>query len=797
MIKRSLAFLLTLILSFQFAYFPTQALARVSPDPESFLPDEMNLDFLNPTQKLAPDDEQVIKDILNEPTQNILEIMYLLKKLHVKVDDLIKKTSLQDVAERVAKRRDIDAVAWEEKGVGKAELTSIGQGEYARFVTKVRHNGLKTTFLFVDKNQIQLSELERKPDSHLPQALYTQELKARKVLSKHWRNFLAQIILAEWNPKFVYTGMKSKEAAQKSIEPKISETDTEKLVKEITTSPATELEKKPWYQKLLKKKLPDIAISTDSKLDQAQALDDAEAEAEAKEVYKNRIQEKWHKLALESDQIAEAKIPKETVVVFYDSLSGEILNKEEYKPYDFNEFSVTSKTQVAKALEHCMMYWRAIWEPPSWNKEGWKNANTFGGKIKAALSGDYAQGLFFGVVLGALTYGVANLAPKSVPPGLTALGVAKISFYWSVFFGVFSRTWQKFVYRGNDFVRFCKNWMTGLGQSYHYNLMSDKSILVWHDHDWDAAAIKVHRDILINQSIKTYGKTPMQEWPKFREETGLAHGNVIFQDYIITFPNINNKLFQFEASVAPRDESGKLIVSQLPATALKNSFKFLLSPLKKYQPSLTPGKSKWVPVEPYDTFIPRKNFEGQLVQLFSTPISLLSRFGWEITMGLSWFTLSMNHYLDLNMTLNGFAFPLGHFLYLILGPAGKYMAMKKKVEYADLLEEMKSADHPEAERWRSVANKEIQEWKDYRIMGVPWTQPVGFYLKVVPKRVIATSKELFNWSIRKLAKWTYDPVYGDDSKDEIILTERGFETVQQGLKNISLNRCRSLFSAFE
>lgn len=662
--------LLSLWLCLQLALLP-----GLSYGGQNLVPDERILEQISaPTN----DDLEVAKDILSLPTQYIIEINYLLKKLYEKVDKATESAGLEAMADQLALRKDSDAISFEKEGLGKAELIVVGKGENARFLTKVRHNGLKATILFVDRRQLDLVAVEEKPDSSLSKEQYKQELELRRYLATQWRGLLARVILSEWNPKFTYKPVYN-ENGEISL-PEDVDADVEEKIRDLENLTAKELSEKTWYQKL-----------------------------------KN----KWYDLAIAGENSASYQPAKETMVVFYDGEKSQVLAAKSHRPFDYKNESYFSKKRYVMHFEHVVTWWRAIYEPPAYDHQIWKNEKGLG-KLRVLLTGDYLLGLGFGFVLSSLTYGVGLLVPSSLPEGITAFNVAQISFIWTVFFSVFSRTWQNFVYRGSEFSRFCKNWITGLGQSYHFNLISDENLWLFKDGEFDSKAAKIHSDILINQTIKNYSKTAMQELPRFRSITGEASGTIKIPYYRFVLPGRHNPAY----------------LSMEAETEVIEA--------KKARPRL------WGFLEraEHDTLIPRANFEGQLVQLVSTPVSLLSRFGWTV-----------------------FSIPLGHLLYLALGPIGEYAAVKYKAMYAKQLEAKLGSRHPLVIRMKSLAEEQFENWRKLRILNIPYTSPIGFYSKVIPKRVWKTSKRIAKWGVERLANISYKVIHGELTPPQAVNTK--------------------------
>src|SRR5690606_17310449 len=118
-----------------------------------------------------------------------------------------------------------------------------------------------------------------------------------------------------------------------------------------------------------------------------------------------------------------------------------------------------------------------------------------------------------------------------------------------------------------------------------------------------------------------------------------------------------------------------------------------------------------------ETAIPRKNFEGQTPQLITTPVGLLSRFGYTV-----------------------WGIPLGHILYAILAPIGEIRQIRYKTRYANELAKKYGEEHALTRRTRQLVQQEIAKWNSYKIANIPATQFLGYYTNVIPKKVYETAK---------------------------------------------------------
>jgi hypothetical protein len=660
------------------------------------------------------------ENFLKVPTTVLNENLFLLKNLFYRVKMEEETHDKASMAKILSKRKDSENIEFELENLGKAEPLVINTERGPLILTKVRHNGTKSSTVFIDIKQIDIQLLEEterldklgmtaldKAFEGVSKEQRDLELKYRRILLKKLRVLFAKMLMSEWNPTLEYTPL------SELVENKNSDTqsplaaapeEVKSHVDAVLNQPIVNLEKEAWFKKLASKGM-DLWI----------------------------------------DQYNEEKTTKsvnagnETLtLVFYDGSVGDVLETRIIRRAPLYSF------------EHWNNYWKAIWEKPAYGEPVWEN-NKGLGKLKVLLTGDYLMGLSFGVALGSLSFLVSSALPESLPHGLNAFDVARISFGWSLFFGIFSKTWQNFVYRGNDFVRFAKNWSTGLGQSYNFNLMSDESLaLIDSGGNFDSNAIKIHTDIVINQSIKTVTKTSLQETPRYRAKTGESDGTIKIKYYKAILPWKNNVGFmQFEVvenTIDPlklyRWVREQFSIEEFVPGSWED--KFVLRFKKDIKISLP-----WLVPAEWETYVPRKNLEGQMPQLVTTPVGLLSRFGFTVA-----------------------GVPLGHLLYAILGPVGEVRQISYKRRYANELAKKYGENHALTRRVRKMVEMEIQNWNALKINNIPGTQFIGYYTKVVPKQVLETAQKLADYLTRKVAYLTY----------------QAYDDIQTNLKNAEENR---------
>lgn len=667
-------------------------------------------DFMKAPEKLSEKDQAEAKRLLNLPGRTTLEIMFLLKNLYYRVKMEEEKLGTEAVAKILAKRKDSQSIEFESEKVGKAEPLVINTERGPLFFTKVRHNELKMSILFIDKNQIDL-ELLQETESLLkltPDQLakkfpgqskqqIQRELDHRKFITKQMRTLYSRMLMSEWNPKLEYQPLN--EIAEKKPMTPVEETAPEELqsrVSQVMTDSIEDLNKKTWFKKMASK-------SYDT----------------------------WVDLAKQEAVHAKANPGNEAVmVVFFDGDTGKILETN------------TVKKPSKFTFNYWKTYWTAIWEKPAYGESVWKN-NKGLGKLKVLMTGDYLMGLSFGLALGTLSFLTASGFPEALPHGLTPFGVARISFVWSLFFGVFGKTWANFVYRGNEFVRFTKNWAPGITQSYSFNLASNESLSVLDPKgNLDQEAIKKHLDVLANQSIKTVTKTSNQEIARTRAKTGEAEGTLKVPYYRYVLPWKNNMKFAEFEYVETKIDTLKLLRWVREQFTIKEREKkswedmFVLKFHKDIKITLP-----WAIRHEYDTHIPRQNYENQAVQFITTPVGLLSRFGYTV-----------------------WGIPLGHILYMILGPIGEVRQIRYKREFAEQIAQNYGEEHPLTKRWRALVMHEIMIWQSLRIFNIPGSQFVGYYVKTVPKQVLEAARDLGIWSARKIAYSTYETYLGIEKR---------------------------------
>ncbi len=709
-------------ISILFSQFPVQA--QLAFDYTQLT--NIDVDSAVEGKPLSSAEETEIKDILKLPTQHTLEILALLKGLYNTMVNEERELGEEAIIKILRKRKDSENIFYEVNGIGKAEpmVIDVGMGRKPIIITRVRHDGLKMSLLFIDKNQIDLAALEAfeladrtgllalyEPFKGLPPEQINTEIVYQRLLIKKIRKIWAGVLMAKWNPSLEYSPLVKLD--DKKIDPQVDK-NIRNDVATVLQAPFSEVRKKSWFK---------------SKLDKAYTL--------------------W------VDYAAQEKIGSEKqdgnralLTVLFDGNSGQP--------------PVVNKIQRPKAttLEYWKKYWRAIWEPPNYSQETWSNSTGWG-KIRILATGDYLMGLGFGLALGGLSFLMSSFFPDSLPLGLTPAMVGSISLGWSIFFGVFTQTWQNFTYRGNDFIRFLKNWSTGIGQSYHFNLVSEESLSVLSQNDQiDLNAIKAHSDILINQSIKSSSKTSLQEKYRFRARKGESDGNLKIPYFKVTAPWKANNFMEFESVENTFDllKYAKKAVELFSIDPLGEAnwekyFRFTIPDLKIKVPWVHTKETNPQTGEEtqlaWDTKIPKRSFEGQKPQLLTTPIGLLSRFGYTI-----------------------WGIPLGHILYALLGPFGEIQQVRYKTAYAEKINEVYGETHPFARRiqqeaqlarakWNSLKEYKIRkistlftDGKEYYEFKIPYSQFIGYYFKVIPQSLEA-AKDVLRWLTLKTSAITY------------------------------------------
>lgn len=711
---------------------------------------------------LSEEDKSELKRFLTQPTQITLEVLFLLKSLYhrIKLDE--QKLGREALLQIITKRKDSQSVGIEVENLGKAEPLVINTKRGPLIITKVRHNKLKMVMLFIDSSQIDMEfliESEKRVQlgttnldstlQGLSEKQIKEELDHRKFVLKQVRTLYSKMLMSEWNPKFEYLPLH--EHNQKSSKVELTPPDELKArVDEVLEKPFSELQHKPWFQKVASK-----SYNT------------------------------WVDLVKQEEISRTKKQGNEAMMtIMYNSQEGGVQPNTIVKGSKFS-------------LEYWKMWWQAIYETPAYGKPVWEN-NKGIGKLKVIFTGDYLVGLGFGTSLGLLSAATATIFPGSLPEGLTPLSVGLVSFGYSLFFGVFGKTWANFLYRGGEAPRFLKNWGPGIAQSYTYNLLSTESLsMIGSDGRLDLGAMKMHVDILLNQSIKTVTKTSLQNIPKHRDKTGEAEGTVKIPNYKIVAPwKHNMKFMEVEATETTIDtlKLFKWIRNQFTINEAARSWeeKFVLRFHRDWKITIP-----WLVREDFDTYIPRKNYENQSIQFVTTPVGLLSRFGFTIP-----------------IPGTGLALPVGHLLYALLGPIGDVRYIRYLKYYSEVLEQVQGKNHPETKRAKSQLVSEVTAWNQLMIgrwakiefyknsnpaegtktifgyeprlvsreeytqevlngrgdkpkadFSIPnATQFIGYYVKAVPIQIWDAAKSIANWAARKVAYRTWS-VYQSFSED--------------------------------
>ncbi|MCB0348702.1 MAG: hypothetical protein KDD37_07695 [Bdellovibrionales bacterium] len=676
--------------------------------------------------EFTEEDKRLTRKFMDLPTQYMNEIFFLLYNHFDHVRQEEERIGLNELIKKIEKRQNSDSIQFEQDGLGKAEPLLFRHNDKAMLFTKVRHNGLKRIFFFVDLDQAKLDLIEQAPSSNLSPEAYAEELKERRALSKYIRVLAARMIMQEWSSELFYQPGQDKPSMPENLQDKINE---------IMTESAESLESKSWFTNIMKKAA------------------DVTAQIETEQNLKSG----W-----------------DVMLVGYSSSKQQILGSEVIqKPAIFRNQGSIAKTVKAvfkNTYARWVMYWHHIWEPPEYNKEVWKN-NRGIKKLKVLLTGDYFNGLYWATKLSLMTFATTYLFQSMLPEGLDISSVVKNSFGFSLFFGVFSKTWSRFTGKATDFRTFAKNLLPGFTQTYSMFLMSDANLNPFKNGEWDPNAAKMHADAGINQGLKSDAKTGLQEEARMRFYNGEAQGKVVFRYPRIRMPSKELPLFSFEVidrevklpTPPGLDINDPEVLRRLPELqALEApSFKF-----KDIQ-----IKIPWITMESWTSDISKKSFESQSVQNITTPVGLTSRFGYTIDMF-------------------GVPVPIGHIAYAVLGPYGKFRALRAHEKYLEKLTAQYGTDHPETKRqarnlqdaqdywtsmrlfspylkYRNVQNQmeeydrlkqkfgpdhptTIQqlekvelartEWENLKWRGLPYSQVLGYYPKVFMDVAVDLSK---------------------------------------------------------
>lgn len=677
--------------------------------------------YTQPPSALSDEEAAEAKKFLDKPTQNLLETLFLLKGLTQRLKMESVTQDYDAIAKIISKRKDSENIDFEVKGVGKAEPLIINTARGPFFFHKVRHNGLKTVMLFLDKNKVDLEFLAEseemknqglKPSNKFLEGLtpeqINEELQYREFISNHMRKLFAKMLVSPWNPKFTYTPLSELVDSEKNESPE-SEAIPEEVkeqVNSVLNEPISTLSKKSWFSKLVSKSY-----------------------------------NLWADLADQQKQITKDKSEKLSLMVFlYDSETGEVESRTINKPKAFS-------------FKYWNDFWLSVWERPSYRQDVWRD-NRGLGKMKVILTGDYLMGISFGLMLGGLSTAMAVMLPNAMPSGLSAGEVFYTSFIWSLTFGIFSKTWQNFLYRGTEFDRFLKNWSTGLGQTFNLNALAEQSMIpIRPDGTWDDVAANNTKDGLINQSIKSPSKNALQGEYKHRADTGEAEGNIKLPYYKVTLPWKNNVDFMEIEAVETKIDTLKFFRWLRAQFSIKDyetkswEEKFNLTFKKDFKITLP-----WLIPQEWDTGIERKNFEGQKPQLVTTPVGLPSRMGWSV---------------DVMSGL--FSVPVGHLLYIALAPIGKVREINYKKKYANYVAQIKGENHPYTIRLRENVEEEIAAWyaKKLYFRGSSF---FGYVVKTIPQSIYQTSKEISLWALRHTANSSF-MFYNYVKEDQRVLAE--------------------------
>ncbi|MES2768319.1 MAG: hypothetical protein V4596_04170 [Bdellovibrionota bacterium] len=677
-------------------------------DPDKFTQNE---------KELTEEEKKELKKIIDIPTRNMQEVLFLLKNLYHKVKMNEQTLGAEAVGKIISKRKDSESIQYEFKNVGKAEPLVINTKRGPYYFTKVRHNELKIPILFLDKSQIDIEFLEESEkrvklgmeylDPTL-QGLSKKELQLeldhRKFILRHFRTLYARMLHSAWNPKFQYQPLS--EAFERPKETDTIETPPEEIksrIDDVLNKPFSELKTKGWFRQLVDRKY-----------------------------------DAWVDLAKQETEIAKTREGNEDVmVILYDGSTGEVESKTMiHKPKKFT-------------LDYWKSFWRSKWEPPVYGAPVW-DENKGLGKLRVLRTGDYLLGGFFATVLATLALGTGWVFSDALPTGLTAGKVAQVSFAWSLFFGIFGKTWANIAYTGNDFSRFMKAALPGVTQTYSFLGLSSESLALNTGEGFRNTA-----DNAVNIGVKSVTKTSTTEVARERQRTGEAEGTMKVKDFNIVLPwKHNMKFMEFEVVETEIDTlkvfrwiREQFTIQQRDPKAWEQNF------ILKFHKDIKMTLPWLVPTE-HETYIPRQNYENQAVQFITTPVGLLSRFGYMVA-----------------------GVPLGHLLYLVLGPISEVRQIRYKIKYGQKLAEI--GENPTLiSRYNEYVQDEIKRWNRLRIFGIPGSQFVGYAVKKVPLEVWDSAKQFSAWLSRKVAYYTFETYQGilKDFKNQEDTRERVRET---------------------
>jgi len=284
--------------------------------------------------ELSDEEIQEAKRFLDKPTQSTLEIMFLLKNLHYRIQMEEEKLGTEAIAKILSKRKDSENIEVEIEKVGKAEPIVINTERGPLFITKVRHNGLKMSILFVDKNQIDLQLLEEterinKLSPEQKEILFkgftpeqrASELAHRKLLLNHMRTLYARMLMSEWNPQLKYTPLSEVLDESRQTQENVLPKNVDSRVKAALNSPISDLKKEGWFKRV-----------------------------------SSKTYETWVDLA--KQKVSKTRDGnQDLMIVLYDGQSGE------------NVETTTISRRSKFTYAYWKTYWKAIWERPAYSEE--------------------------------------------------------------------------------------------------------------------------------------------------------------------------------------------------------------------------------------------------------------------------------------------------------------------------------------------------------------------------------------------------------------------------------------------
>lgn len=507
-LRRFFSYFLSVLLVCE-ALLPSLASARYNPPLSSVTPEGESLfgipeKYFNQSPESLPQEyknkiAEQVGLITSSGMRTFLESLFLIQGLYKKVKDYESKYGMESLVQRVSEKRDMTSLDFDYANLGVAELKAIGYGEEQRLITTVRHNS-GHYFMFVDRAQFDIDELEKTPDERNDEKAFLEELELRKTLSGVLR-LIASKMLLMGDRSHLYIPLSGDGSAE----------STKKLQQQIKSQVDQELDPLALRYQRIERRLNYNGLNQEQK-------ENLEAE--------KRILERELLKKLNQRQNILSKIVQYAIMDLGSAVKvqGYEVTVVMHNDGTFIDSVSTETTPQKNSLKYWKKYWESIYESPHVRGDLLKNKNWIK-KLQFFTKGDLALSLASTsaqISLSLLTAGVgAWMGIPGPDPSILALN----SLFWGLGIGIIIKTFVNWNQTGSKMSRSIKNTATGVGFGYTQFLLESLFGV------GQGMQLGDHAKLWATQLLKGPVKVGTQEIPKFRKKTGESSGNLIIRGY--------------------------------------------------------------------------------------------------------------------------------------------------------------------------------------------------------------------------------------------------------------------------